>query len=188
MVSERRIGSLKASVAQESRPGTAGMNECDTNADTCCLGTNWKVLEYTIRTADVYSYDHSQRPIQGVPIVTGITSWDDPATGETLLLVINEALFYGKKLNHSLINPNQLRSYGVDVWDNPFDKERGLCIRIDEITIPMSTKGTKIRFETRVPTDQEMRGSRMIELTSKQEWNPGVVSLGSMLTKSDEAR
>ena len=188
MVSERRIGSLKASVAQESRPGTAGMNECDTNADTCCLGTNWKVLEYTIRTADVYSYDHSQRPIQGVPIVTGITSWDDPATGETLLLVINEALFYGKKLNHSLINPNQLRSYGVDVWDNPFDKERGLCIRIDEITIPMSTKGTKIRFETRVPTDQEMRGSRMIELTSKQEWNPGVVSLGSMLTNSDEAR
>ena len=68
--------------------------EADTNADTCCLGVNWRVLEYTTRTADVYSYDHSQKPMEGVPIVLGVTSWDDPASGETLLLVIHEGLFY----------------------------------------------------------------------------------------------
>ena len=32
-------------MAQEAEQGTVGMNECDTNADTCCLGVNWKVLE-----------------------------------------------------------------------------------------------------------------------------------------------
>lgn len=96
--------------------------------------------------------------------------------------MIHEGLFYGKKLDHSLTNPNQLRSYGIEVWDNPFNKERELGIHVDGLSVPMKTKGTKIRFETRVPTDQELRECKMIELTSRGEWNPGDVTLES--TKS----
>ena len=96
VVSERRIGSLKASVVQELEPGTIEMNECDTKADTSCLGTTWRVLEYIIQMADVYSYDHLQKPIKGVWIVSGVTLWDDPATGEPLLLVIHEGLYIAR--------------------------------------------------------------------------------------------
>lgn len=35
---------------------TVASNECDTNADTCCLGTNFVVLQQTFCTADVYAY------------------------------------------------------------------------------------------------------------------------------------
>ena len=62
-------------------------NECDTNADTCCLGKNFVILEFTQRAADVYTYIKDIAPIVGVPIVSGETAWDDPVTGQTYILV-----------------------------------------------------------------------------------------------------
>eukprot|EP00978_Attheya_sp_CCMP212_P032252 scaffold125014_cov51-Attheya_sp.AAC.1 len=97
-----------------------------------------------MRTADVYAYDKSIKPIENVLIVKGAMAFDDLDTGKTYILVFNESLFYGQALDHSLINPNQLRSYGVHCWDNPFDDERGLCIEIDDIKIYMQTKGMKV--------------------------------------------
>ena len=117
----RRIASVAAR-NPEPVAGTLAWNECDTNADTCCIRQNFVVLEYTQRIADVYSYDKSIKPIENVPIVSGATAWDDHTTGTTYILVVNEGLFYGSKLDHSLINPNQVRSYGIPFWDNPFDK------------------------------------------------------------------
>ena len=59
-------------------------------------------------------------------------------------MVINEALYYGRKLNHSLINPNQVRCYETMVWDNPFDPYRELCIKTgDGNTIDLTPDGTK---------------------------------------------
>ena len=62
------------------------------------------------------------------PIVTGASTYTDRNTGRSFIIVINEALYYGKKLGHSLIIPNQLRSYVTMVWDKPFDSNRELCI------------------------------------------------------------
>ena len=58
-------------------------NGCDTNADTCCLGKNFVILEFTQRAADVYAFIKDIAPIVGVPIVSGATAWDDPVTGQT---------------------------------------------------------------------------------------------------------
>lgn len=171
--------------AKNSDPvaGTLAWNECDTNADTCCLGQNFVVLEYTQRIADVYSYDKSIKPIENVPIVSGATAWDDHSTGTTYILIVNEGLFYGAKLDHSLINPNQVRSYGIPFWDNPFDKERGLRIEVEEtVTIDMETRGTKVRFESRAPTDSELNECLHLQLTSKAAWNPSKVLLSEVCT------
>ena len=73
---------------------TAANNECDCNADTCCLGKNFVVLQATYRTADVYAYDSSIKPLENVPIVTGATAYDDPVSGNTFILVFNESLLY----------------------------------------------------------------------------------------------
>ena len=134
MTIHRRIGSVQANHL-EPKAGITAENECDTNADTCCLGRNFTILEYTRRTADVYAYDKSIKPIENVPIVSGATAWDDPTTGETYILVINEALYYGTKLDHSLINPNQIRAYGIGFWDNPYDKDKGLRIEMEEASM-----------------------------------------------------
>ena len=39
---------------EEPQPGKISVNELDTNADTCCLGSNFTVLQMTPRTSDVY--------------------------------------------------------------------------------------------------------------------------------------
>ena len=58
MITVKRIISTVANTNSYSEPeaGTPAENECDTNADTCCLGKNFVVLEYPQRAADVYAY------------------------------------------------------------------------------------------------------------------------------------
>lgn len=163
----------------EPTPGTTGNNEADSNADTCCLGTNFTVLSYTNRTADVYPYDEAYDPITNVPIVTGATVFHHPC-GQSYILVVNEALFYGTKLKHTLLNPNQIRHNGHGFWDNPYDTGHVLSIEVyDEgISIPMKYRGTKLCFESAVPTTKELNTLPHIELTSSHQWNPGEVRLG----------
>lgn len=103
-------------------------------------------MRFTQRTADVYPYDSAYEPLENVPIVTAATAWDHPDTGETWLLIMNEGLFYGSKLGHSLLNPNQLRHHGVICQDNPFDSSP-LSITIPDILkIPLHFQGTKSDF------------------------------------------
>ena len=47
------------------------------------------------------------------------------------------------------------------------------------MNIQMNTMGTKIQFETRSPTNKELRECPKLNLTGKNEWNPSSVSLGS---------
>ena len=89
-------------------PGVYAANEWDTNTDTCCLERNFIVLEYNTGKSGVYAYDKDIAPLNDVTIVSGATAWDDPASGQTYIIRINEALYYGTKLDHSLINPNQI--------------------------------------------------------------------------------
>ena len=74
-------------------------------------------------------------------------------TGQTVIIIINESLYYGKKLDHLIINTKQLRSYGISLWENPYDKEKGLNIEVDDnVFINFHTAGTKFFFETMSPT------------------------------------
>jgi hypothetical protein len=83
--------------------------------------------------------------MRNVPIVTGATAITNTATGETTILVFNEAIWMGDRLDHSLLNPNQLRHHGVVVQDNPYDTQSlHISSNDDEITVPMHTDGTII--------------------------------------------
>ena len=156
-------------------------NECDTNANTCCLGKNFIVLTPTYRTADVYAYDTSIQPIENVPIVSGATAYDDPITGDTYILVFNESLYHGKKLDHTLINPNQLRAYGLPLWDYPYDPMHAMSIEVNRmLRIPLRATGTKIGFCTRVPTPAELTSCEHVQMTSAHPWNPSEVQLSQV--------
>ena len=80
--------------------------------------------------------------------MSGATAWDDPAAGQTHILVANEALHHGTKLDHSPINPNQICSFGVDCWDDPFNFSRPASIGLIEpdLIIPLTAVGTKIQL------------------------------------------
>ena len=179
----RRIQSSSTIPTPESPPGTSAENESDSNADTCCLGTNFCVLEYTTRTADVYPYDDSYKPLTNVPIVTGATAWTDPVTSITYVLIFHESLFYGTKLDHSLINPNQVRHNDIDFWDNPYDSMHELSLQVDDgPTIPLTFRGTKLSFSSRVPTKEELANCKHVDMTSRHPWNPESVHLGALHT------
>ena len=172
VTTHRHVQSSTSSPSWDGPPfNTTANNECDTNADTCCLGKNFVVLHSTYRTADVYAYDTSIKPMEKVPIVSGATAYDDPQSGDTYILMFNESLYYGTKLDHSLINPsNQLRAY---LWDNPYDPLHDLSIDVNPmLRIPLCTFGTKVCFRTRVPTPDELRDCEHIQMTSPQQWNP----------------
>ena len=143
----------------------------------------------TSRTADVYPYHTSCQPLYFLPIVSGKTTVTDSIAGNSVIMVINEALYYGKKLYHSLINPNQLRCYEAMIWDNPFDLCRDPCIETGNgNTIDLTPDGTKIGFSSHVPTDEELITLPHIEVTSGSEWNPNTVKLGKVsMDKNDDA-
>ena len=121
-------------------------------------------------TADVYPYDPSCKPLYNVMIVSGATTVTDSITGNSFIMVINEALYYGKKLDHLLINPNELRCYQKMVLDNPFDPYRDLCIKMgDGKTIDLTPDSTKIGFSSHLPTGEELRTLPHIEMTTGSE-------------------
>jgi hypothetical protein len=122
---------------------------------------------------------------KNVPIVTGATAYTCQTSGQTFILVINEGLWFGHKLSHSLLNQNQLQYHGVTVHDNPFDRTTPLSIEHSELTIPLLTSGTNIFLDTRTPTQSELDTCPHLHLTSEAEWNPQTVLLAS--TRSVEA-
>ena len=79
----------------------------------------------------------------------------------------------GDQLDHSLLNPNQLRHHGVVVQDNPYDTQSlYLSSQDDEITIPMHSNGTIIYFASQTPTDFELSHCHHVNLSSNAPWNP----------------
>jgi hypothetical protein len=88
------------------------------------------------------------------------------------LLVGDQMLWFGTLLPNSLINLNQLRAYGLDVKDDPFDSTREFGIDSDHAFIPFDTTGTIVHFESpRVPMEWEKTHLPIILITSKV-WNP----------------
>ncbi|CAJ1929560.1 unnamed protein product [Cylindrotheca closterium] len=137
-------------------------------------------MSYTPRSADAYAYDPALPPTN-VPIMSGATAFDCPQTGNTFILIINEALYYRNRLDHSLINPNQVQSFGIPLWDNPFDERRHVGIESKKIFIALKAiKGTKLLFDSRAPTEQELATCLHVDMTSKVPWNPGTVQLGKV--------
>ena len=55
--------------------------------------------------------------------MTGSTSWEDPTTKHTYILIFHKSFYYEKKLNHSLINPKQVCYNDTNYWDKPKKSE-----------------------------------------------------------------
>ncbi len=163
-------------------------NELNSHADTCALGSKFVPLHYTGRVCDVSPYNSLYGTERDVPIVTGATAYTDQATDQVYILVINEGIWIGEKLQNSLINPNQLQYAGVSVQDNPFHKSEPLTLLHDDITIPLSLDGTNIFFPTTTPTQEQLDNSPHIELTFDTEWNPHAVQLAAVQSAEAEDR
>lgn len=81
-------------------------------------------------------------------------------------------------MDHSLINPNQIRHFGIAVSDDPYDSTQSLGIDHDDLFIPFMTEGCTVFFETFVPSDEELESCQHIVLTDGEiKWNPSDVQM-----------
>ena len=88
-----------------------------------------------------------------IPICTGATSYTLD-TGEVIILILGQGLWFGSRMDKSLINPYQCRSYGVALCDDHTDTHRSLGIECDAgIFIPLEMIGSTCGFESRYPND-----------------------------------
>ena len=145
--------------------------ELDTHADTTVLGLNCVILSYTGKEYDVSPYSSEYKAVQNVPVVTGATVWMDTMDGMAYLLISHETLWMGDKLDHTLVNPNQLRAYGVSVQDNPFDT-KPLSITTNDASVDLYSEGVVICGDTRTPTESKLGQLPRLILTSPHDWDP----------------
>ncbi len=151
--------------------GLVGACEMDSHADSCCLGMNFTPIYFTRKICDVSPFLSDLPSQQGVQICSGATAYDD-SDGGTYILVLNKALWFGDRMQHSLINPNQVRAYGVSLCDDPMDPNRQLGMMVQDTFIPFTMAGTTCSFATRTPTSWELDNCPHLEITSNSEWNP----------------
>ena len=83
-------------------------------------------------------------------------------------------------MQHSLINLNQVRFHGLNLFDNTVRKDK-LCIKVDDDPeIPLQFKGTKCVFESRVPTRIKLESCPHYYMTNDAEWNLQAIDLRSL--------
>jgi hypothetical protein len=103
-----------------------------------------------------------------------------PETSEAIVLVMNEALHFGNRLDHTLICPNQLRSFGIMVDDTPkqFSPKSTHSIEVpgDSQTIPLKMNGIISYFSSHKPSKGDLENCRRITLSSDIPWNPNNTS------------
>ena len=83
----------------------------DYHADTTVTGYNCCILYYTGKEGGASPYRDNNEAIKGVPIVHVETDWQSLDTSQAYIFVLNEAIWMGYTLDHTLVNPNQLRHY-----------------------------------------------------------------------------
>lgn len=95
----------------------------------------------------------------------------------------------GDKVDHSLVNPNQLRHFGITVQDNPYCcTQMHLSTEDEDVVIPLMSDGTVIHFSSRTPTEKELHECRRVELSSEAEWNPRDVSFPEAPDRVEEGK
>ena len=80
-------------------------------------------------------------------------------------------------MDHSLINPNQIRFNEIDVMDDPFGEPEAFGIQHEDCFIPFELEGTTVYFDTTCPTDGDLENYEHVVLTSSDPWDPREVDL-----------
>ncbi len=113
---------------------------------------------------------------KNVPIVTVATALDNP-DGSKVILILHQALYLGDKIENTLLCPNQMRCYGIDVVPihlAPTNKPstHSIYATEDNFNIQLSLNDDISYFRTRTPTCQELDTCKWIILTDPNTWEP----------------
>ena len=174
--SDRRNVGAQLKIVQPDNYAARKRCEIDTRADTFCAGQTFILQEATGMVVDVGGFHPSLPVMKDIPICLVITAYDLP-TGETIILGVHQALFFGATMEHSLCQPNQFREHGLIVDDCPKMYSNGktlhgMYIPDQELHIPFELHGCLSYFPTRLPTPDEIDTCRWVHMSGDGEWDP----------------
>ena len=144
-------------------------------AETSCAGSNWVTVEFTGYTCDVYPYKGGYEAAKNIPVATCamVVEGED---GSDFLLIGHEMLYFGKDMDRSLINQNQVRHHirhrSGTVQDDYTRSDVPFGINTGDAFIPFYTAGCAVTFDSRAPTSAELGALPQIIITSKEVWDP----------------
>ena len=159
-------------------------NEIDNHADTDCFGKNFRPLSWSNLMCSVYPFLSEYTTTDNVEICTAATAWTSH-TGQVYILVFGQGLWFGDRMDRSLINPNQCRSYGISLCDDPTDPHRTLGFQTNTLNIPLFMEGTIATMSTRCPSLEELESCQYIYLSDQEIWHPSNVNFKIMLMEEE---
>jgi len=93
-------------------------------------------------------------------------------SGETIILEFGQGLWFGDRLNHSLINPNHCRAYGISVCDDPTDPNRDVGTKLtDNYFLSFEMRGTTCYFKSRLPDVEQPEPCRTFQVSDANHWD-----------------
>ena len=108
----------RISVSESSEVGTTSRTELESHANMVVLGSDCFVFEDTGRSCTVHHFSTNLGSARDVPIVDAALAYDCQYTGETIILLVRNAL-YIPTMENNLIPPFVMRYGGVQVNDKP---------------------------------------------------------------------
>jgi hypothetical protein len=157
--------------------------ELDSHADTCVLGRDALIILDYKQPVSVVGYDKSLES-KTYQTVIGVVAYDDPQTGRTLHLIINQAIHI-PHLDHHLLCPMQCRVNDVTVNDlpkfaNPTDQMHALTMTdpnnpLQLVILPLTLRGVTSLLNVRTVTINEFNSQDYprLHLTSETlTWDP----------------
>jgi hypothetical protein len=128
--------------------------------------------------------------VSDAPVVSAALIYDDPVTGNAVLLVIHQAIYIkGKK--HNLLCPMQMRWNGLTVNERPKHctptptrGDHSITVPDGNYLTPLSLHGITSYFPTRRPSQEDLArysdvGDHLESTAETPEWDPNRPSLPS---------
>ena len=126
------------------------------------LGSEAFIFESTSRTCNVMPFDPNLGVSTNIPIVDGAIAYECPYTGESVVLILRNAL-HMPHLKHNIIAPFIMRTAGVSIDDKPKihcddPSVDNHCIKFNDsdLRIPLKLHGIFSNFTSRNTTLQEL--------------------------------
>ena len=112
---------------------------------------------------------------ENIEICTAATAWTNE-DGRTYILVFGQGLWFGDRLDRSLINPNQCRAFGISLCDDPTDPHRSLGFHTEKVLVELYMNGTIATMLTHCPSQEELDTCPFIYLSDQDSWDPTKVN------------
>ena len=101
------------------------------------------------------------------------------------ILVFGQGLWFGDRMDRSLINPNQCRSYGILLCNDPKDPQRTLGFQTNTLNIPLFAEVKIATMSTHCPSLEELDSCQYIYLSDQEIWDPLNMNFKIMLMEED---